>query len=232
MSSEHMRQAISLPDCRAVILDLDGLILDTEVTYFRAWQQAARGMGYTLPDSFCKGLSGRHYQEVEQQICQLLGSEFQLQEFRRLSGSCWRDLVRKDGIEVKEGFFLLYEVLRQFAIPYCLATNSLAKNAGECLEVAGLQGYFPLRVYRDDVDRGKPAPDLFLCAARTLDVDIRDCLIVEDSPVGIAAAAQSGAYVVLIPSLAPVDPQIQAMADLLLPTLADLAELLARSRQP
>lgn len=226
-----MRRAISLPHHRAVILDLDGLILDTEATYIRAWQQAARAMGDILPGPFCRGLSGRHYQEVERQICQLLGPEFQLQEFRRLSGRCWRDLVRKDGIEVKEGFFSLYDVLQQFAIPYCLATNSLAKNAGECLEFAGLQGCFPLRVCRDDVNQGKPAPDLFLSAAQALEVDIRDCLIVEDSPVGIAAAAQTGAYVVLIPSLAHVDPQIQAMADLLLPTLAELAELLARHMQ-
>ncbi len=226
-----MQYAISLPDFRAVILDLDGLILDTETSYFCAWQQAAQAMGYSLSEDFCQGLSGRNYQEVERQISQLLGPEFQLQEFRRLSSKYWRELVKKDGIAIKEGFFSLHEVLQQFAIPFCLATNSLTANARECLEFAGLQGYFPELVCRDDVDQGKPAPDLFFFAAQTLGVDIGGCLIVEDSATGIAAAAQTGAYVVLIPSLAEVEPQTRAMADLLLPSLTELAALLARRMQ-
>lgn len=76
-----MRRAISLLHHRAVILDLDGLILDTEATYIRAWQQAARAMGHILPGPFCRGLSGRHYQEVERQICQLLGPESSSRNF-------------------------------------------------------------------------------------------------------------------------------------------------------
>jgi len=226
-----MQQANSLPDFRAVILDLDGLILDTEAGYFRAWQQAARAMGYNLPEDFCRGLSGRHYQEVERLVCRMLGPEFQLQEFRRSSGRYWRELVNRDGIAIKEGFFSLFKVLQQFAIPYCLATNSLAENASECLEFAGLQDHFPLRVCRDNVARGKPAPDLFLYAAKTLGVAIGDCLIVEDSVTGIAAAAQTGAFGILIPSQAQVEPQTRAMADLLLPSLTELAALLARHMQ-
>ena len=63
---------LKLSDFSAVIFDMDGLVLDTETTYFVAWQQAAKAMGYVLSESFCLSLSGLHYKDIEPKLMALL----------------------------------------------------------------------------------------------------------------------------------------------------------------
>ena len=75
-----------LSDISAVIFDMDGLVLDTETTYFVAWQQAANAMGYVLSDSFCLSLSGLHYKDIEPKLMAWCGADFNLQAFNQLSG--------------------------------------------------------------------------------------------------------------------------------------------------
>ncbi|MBL6986213.1 MAG: HAD family phosphatase [Methylobacter sp.] len=211
---------LRLADCSAVIFDMDGLVLDTESTYSIAWQQAAISMGYDFSDDFCLSLSGLHYQDVEKNLLAFCGAEFDLQTFNRLSGECWRDHVDVHGINIKHGFSELLELLVRHKTPYCLATNSRAVNALECLELAGLKEVFSMIVSRDHVQHGKPEPDIFLKAAELLQVDIDRCLVLEDSHTGIVAASRAGAVSVFIPSTAPVDPLTVELCDLMMDDLA------------
>lgn len=210
-------------DCSAVILDLDGLVLDTEKTYFIAWQRAADRMGFELTPAFCLSLSGLKYEEVEQKLLNLTGDLFQIEQFRRLSGELWYQYVEDYGIDVKKGFYSLMNILQRFNIPYCLATNSYQKNALESLAFAGVSDLFPILVTRDQVKSAKPAPDIFLKAAAQLGVAIESCLVVEDSLTGIQAAKNAGAYVVHIPS-SPLE--MTEAVDLTLEDLGQLAEVI------
>ncbi|MGZ4998849.1 MAG: HAD family hydrolase, partial [Methylomonas sp.] len=147
---------------KAVIFDLDGLVLDSEITYFSAWQQASAKMGYTLDDAFSRSLSGMHGASVEQRLQEYFGSDFEVERFHRLSGELWTLQVRQQGIPVKKGFFNVLSIFQRLGLPYCLATNSRRCNAMQCLELAGLSRVFPRIISRDDVEHGKPAPDLFI----------------------------------------------------------------------
>lgn len=218
---------VDLPDFSAVILDMDGLILDTEKTYFQAWRQAANNMGFTLTDTFCQTLTGQPYQKVEQMISKELGTTFQIEKFRSLSSKYWYDHVHANGIEVKHGFNSLMEVFRRFNIPYCLATNSYFDNAVECLQLAGIMDEFAEIVARDQVLNAKPAPDNFLQAAIRLNIAIEKCMVVEDSKVGLQAGKSSGAFVVFIPS-GGVDQH--SSGALILENLAQLAEMIERKK--
>ena len=189
-----------LPPFSAIIFDLDGLVLDTETTYFIAWQQAAETMGYDFSLLATHTLSGLHYQSLIKVLQASFGEDFDLQRFNQLSGQCWRDYVQEFGIAKKHGFDELLAVIENLNIPFCLATNSAEKNARECLALAGLQQTFSVIISRDDVENGKPAPDIFLTAAERLQHSIAQCLVLEDSLVGIAAAQAAGAIPVLIPS--------------------------------
>ncbi|MDO9105986.1 MAG: HAD family phosphatase [Methylovulum sp.] len=208
----------------AVIFDMDGLVLDTESTYCLAWQQAAAAMGHDLPDEFCRSLSGLHHREVEQKLLTVCGADFKLSVFHQAAGRLWRDYVNTHGIRIKPGFVELLDMIRQRQLPFCLATNSHAVNALECLELAGLDGVFATRLTRDDVACAKPAPDIFLKAAEVMRVDIRQCLVLEDSYTGIVAAHRAGAFPVYVPSVRPADPAAIALCSMM---ADDLRQLLA-----
>jgi len=215
---------IKLADFSAVIFDMDGLVLDTESTYMLAWQQAASVMGYDLSEDFCLSLSGMHYPDIELKLVEYCGVEFNLQTFKRLSGDCWRGYVNDHGINIKHGFTELLDLLDRQNIPYCLATNSLAVNALECLELAGIKDVFSTIVSRDHVQHGKPEPDIFLKAAELLQVDISRCLVLEDSHAGIVAASKAGAVSVFVPSIAQVDSLTVELCDLMMDDLAQLTD--------
>lgn len=184
----------------AVIFDLDGLVLDTESTYQVAWQQAAEAMGCGLTDSFCRSMSGLSGPDVLQKLQQACGPDFDMATFNRLSGGFWRDFVNAHGIALKYGFSELLAYVVEQQLPYCLATNSSRVNALECLALAGIDGVFSVIVTRDDVQYGKPAPDIFHQAAQVMQVPIRQCLVLEDSPVGVLAARRAEATVLMVSS--------------------------------
>jgi len=216
-----------LPSFSAVILDMDGLVLDTEAAYRFAWQCAAKAMGLEIDDAFCRGLSGCHGDEVERQLKEKVGSIEKMREFHHLSADCWWRHVKKYGIKVKPGVSKLLETLRPQEVPFCLATNSKAANALDCLALAGLENVFSMIVSRDDVERGKPSPDIYLKAANMLGVRSDQCIAVEDSFTGIIAASWAGTFPVLIPDGGEPSKKSRLLAHLVLNSLEELNEWIA-----
>lgn len=210
-----------LPDFSAVILDLDGLVLDSEVTYINAWKSAAEQQGLQLSEAFYRGLSGNHYAEVEQKLIENTAQKIDLEQFRHSSAQSWHADVQQNGIAVKSGLFKLIELLKLYAIPYAIATNSDTEAAWRCLTLAGIENLFSLVLGREQVRQGKPAPDIFFLAAQQLQVPIEQTMIVEDSHIGILAAQQTPAFAVLI-TASDVEATVE-LADLTLPSLSELA---------
>lgn len=213
-----------LPPCRAVILDIDGLLLDTEPGYRRAWQQAAWALGFRLEEAWLEELSGLSIDAVEQALCQTLGAGFDLNAFRALSAKIWQAQVARDGIPVKPGYAYLLSALRQLKLPYALATNSHRPYAEKCLQIAGIDRDFPHLVTRSEVNAGKPDPDVFLAAAKKLACPPAACLAVEDSAVGLIAAHRAGMQPVWITPAASETAHPLAVAQF--SSLAQLAQAL------
>jgi HAD superfamily hydrolase (TIGR01509 family) len=211
-----------LTDFAAFIFDLDGLVLDTEPTYFAAWQQTVETMGFRLDPALYKTLSGFHYQGVKAQLQTWLGQDFDLQAFDQLGTELWRNHIHDQGIKIKPGVIALLDYAQEQGIPICLATNSLKPYAQECLAVAKLTHRFPMMVTGSDVERAKPAPDIFLKAAEKLQVDIRQCVVFEDSPTGVASSAAAGAYTVYVPSTFPVSEQVIELSGCVLDNLTQV----------
>ena len=218
-----------MTECRisAVIFDMDGLVLDSEIGYVHAWRRAAAEMDCELADDFCLSLSGIPGQQVSQRIQAYCGNDFNIDRFQRLSGSYWTAYVEKYGIAVKPGFFALMAVLLERSLPYCLATNSRLAAAQRCLALAGLQQTFPHIVAGDAVAAAKPAPDIFWRAAAELACPIQECLVLEDSSTGVAAALAAGAPCILVPSLRPVDAWAAEHADYLMDDLGQVADFIS-----
>jgi beta-phosphoglucomutase len=217
---------IKRAEIAAVIFDMDGLVLDTEKTYRAAWREAGRAMLYDFPEAFLQALSGLSGDAVLRAIENFCGSGFEANEFNGLSAACWRDYVAVHGIEVRSGFHRLRGYLDQEGIPFCLATNSSWVNAEACLGAAGLSDVFSTVIARDHVQRGKPAPDIFLYAASALEVSISRCIVLEDSSAGIEAAFKAGALPVMVPSAMPADSVTLARCRIVLNDLAELPEMI------
>jgi len=153
-----------------------------------------------------------------------VGLIFDLPRFNQTASIVWRNHVNQHGIEVKCGFNELLAFIVQQSLPYCLATNSRAINALECLELAGLTNIFSTIISRDEVAHGKPAPDIFLKAAEILQVPIEQCLVLEDSHAGVVAAKLAGAFTVFIPSTLSIDPLTLELCDVMMSDLGNVLE--------
>ena len=206
---------------------MDGLVLDSESGYFSAWQQAANAMGYALSQDLCASLSGSHGAAIRQRLLAQFGDDFDVGLFHRLSNDCWREQVQLQGIPVKTGFHALLNLLQSLNLPYCLATNSRRKDAEQCLEWAGLAGIFSILISRDDVSNPKPAADVFLKAADALNISPTACLVLEDSPIGVAAAHSASCPCFFVPSILPADSHAVQQSERVMPDLLAVADFIS-----
>jgi HAD superfamily hydrolase (TIGR01509 family) len=217
----------------AVILDMDGLMLDTEHLYKRAWQTAAAELGYRLGDDFYLTLIGRTTAAGEHALAERFGPGFPLARFQQRWAELWREDVERSGIPLKPGLAEVLDYLADNSIPVAVATSSDQNYAAYSLRMAGLDGRrFAHIVTGEQVERGKPAPDIYLEAARRLGTDPGRCLAVEDSDAGILSARAAGIIAVLVPDLKAPSPAARRAAYRVLTSLHDLVPLLIQIEFP
>jgi HAD superfamily hydrolase (TIGR01509 family) len=190
-------------DIRAVVFDMDGLMLDTEPIYKVAWQAASAELGYDLDDAVYARFVGRPNSDCERLLLQRFGAAFPLDRFRARWPQRWSAEVATKGIRQKDGLLDLLTLLDNRRVPFAIATSSASEESTFCLRAAGLDRRFSVIVTSDQVANGKPAPDLYLEAARRLHVDPAQCVALEDSEAGILAASRAGMVPVLIPDITP-----------------------------
>lgn len=212
------------PDIRAVVFDMDGLMLDTEPIYKLAWQAASADLGYVLDDALYARFVGRPNAECERDLVERFGTGFPLEQFRAGWPPRWRAEAAAQGICRKTGLMELLDFLRAKDVATAVATSTEAGDAAFTLRSAGLETRFHVIVTGDEVARGKPAPDIYLEAARRLRVEPEQCIALEDSEAGILAASRAGMVALLIPDgTHPSDTATNA-ASRVLPTLTDACE--------
>jgi HAD superfamily hydrolase (TIGR01509 family) len=183
---------------QAVIFDLDGVLMNSEVVAFKVWQELAERHGGTLDESAFQGMIGISAEETAEYVMRHAHVVFDVTE-----GCAWawqRVIERlRDEIEPLPGSTELVRQLAECGCKLAVASNSLAYYIDICLESIGLAEYFPVRVAIDQVAQGKPAPDVYLRAAQLLSVPPGRCLAIEDSRVGVQAAASAGMRVLAVP---------------------------------
>ncbi len=215
-------------DIDAAILDMDGLMLDTEALYKAAWQNAASQLGFPLEDSFYFTLVGRTNAAGEIALTERFGSDFPLTHFRERWERLWREQVQASGIPLKPGLVELLEYLAARNIPLAVATSSNQEYAAFSLKAAKLDARrFADIVTGEQVQHGKPSPDIYLEAARRLGVNPARCLAIEDSDAGILSASAAGMIPVMVPDLKAPSPEARRAAFRVLTSLNDVIALLS-----
>lgn len=216
---------LTLP--KAILFDMDGLMLNSEPLYERAWQRAGIDLGIQIDHEFYLSCLGRRRTESQQALRLLFGESFPVEIFWQKRDFYWRQLVNQQGIPLQPGLLSLIRYIDQLGIARAIATSNDSQSAIFCLQHSGLTGTFDTILTGDRVAEGKPAPDIFLAAAKALAVAANDCWVLEDSEAGIQGAHTAGMIALMIPDLkAPSEP-IRALAHRILNNLSEVESLLS-----
>ena len=203
---------------KAVLFDMDGLMFDTERMYHDSWLELGRQRGLAMTEALVAGMRGRNREGCVALCKAAFGPEF---DFMELRGACVERMeaqIAAKGLPKRPGLDELLEELARRDLPAVLALRYL--------ELARVTRYFKGAVCGDEVEHGKPAPDIFLRAAALAGAAPGQCMVLEDSPNGLRAGAAAGCRAVMVPDLDPATPELAALAAAVVPSLREAIPLL------
>ena len=216
---------------QGVIFDMDGLMFDTERLWDTLWEPACQRLGLPLPADmprFLAGGRGLAGDNLRRHVAEYISGA----EPQKILDTVWQlaDERFSRGVPCKPGLKELLSTLEDMALPRIVASSSPRNMIEMNLQTTGTARYFHDVVCGADVQHSKPAPDIFLEAARRLGVDIHHCLVLEDSFNGIRAGHAAGAVTVMVPDMAQPTPEIAQLYTSRCQSLLEVRDLLIEGK--
>ena len=195
---------------RGVVFDMDGVLFNTETVFDEAWRQTARRMSIAdiepairdcrgVTQAFIRAYFNREYPQVD------------YDEFNRIAGELYEELIA-DGIPEMPGMQDILRDLRANGLKTALATSGMRARVMHHLMQAGIQDAFDAIITGDMVAHSKPAPDIYLAAARALELSPAECIGVEDSHNGMRAVHAAGMRAAMVIDQMPATDEMRALA--------------------
>lgn len=196
---------------QGAVFDQDGLLFDTESIYQQAWIEAGSRQGIIIDPKVPRSFSGMGRSRIAE-IVKAAYPQIDLEEYLKTGVEiAWgRQLAGKPAI--KKGLFEMLEFCRRNSIRTSVASSAPRHVVEHNLKAAGVIDYFDAITTGDEVKNSKPAPDIFLLAAKRIGVDPRACCVFEDAFSGIHGAVAAGMGAVLIPDQSAPTEEIRAIA--------------------
>lgn len=212
---------------QAVIFDMDGTIFDTERLLMRSWQESVnRGI---VPSGVLEQIPkwrGHTRDEIGAKLRELYGADFPVDLLSQQRREIIQKILDCEGVPLKAGVPQVFEELQEMGIPMALATATSAPSVEDYMRRTGFGRYFDRMITGDRVLNGKPAPDIFLLAAKELGIAPEGCVVIEDSPNGVRAGVAAGMRTVMIPDMEQPDESIRSLLWHCCETLAELPPLI------
>lgn len=206
---------------RAVVLDMDGLMLDTERIAVECWIESAHASGWEISRETCLTMVGLDHRASRQKLLDPLGRNFPLDEVSKRGRVRYLERLRGEGVGLKPGIVELLDWLDSRGVPKAVATSTMHELALEKLELAGLRERFATIVCGDQVPKTKPAPDVYVEASSQLGVDPRLCIALEDSDIGLRAAHEAGLACIVVPDMQLPRAEYASLAHAVVGSLAE-----------
>ena len=190
-----------------VIFDMDGLMIDTESITKKCLAKALNDIGHELPDELFNKLLGRDANADRHYLTTHYGKDFDFDKTINKTLDYRDEHIKKYGIQMKKGLLHILDALDEINMKKCIATSSIRTMMEKKLSGLNLLHRFDGFITGDQVSVSKPEPEIFLNIAKTMKVLPANCIVLEDSNAGIAAAYSAGMRAIMIPDLAQPDEE-------------------------
>ena len=227
MSALTTLRKSELSPIRAVILDMDGVLFDTEGTSIESIIHIMHSLGFEITRQFIIGNMGRNMKELSAIYSEKFGAAFNPEQFWRIYWDTRNSLYDREGMPVKKGIPELLLAAKAHALPCIVASSSPKKEIWASLERAGIRNYFVDVVSGDMFERSKPNPDIFLVASSLTGMPPACCAVVEDSLNGMRAARAAGNIVIFVKDIVDYDASVlTGLCDYSFDSAAEIARIL------
>ena len=189
---------------------MDGLMLDTEQLELSLYVEISAKMGWPTPKTMLLNTIGIPDTETTFFYKKQYGADYPFEEIWAAVLREEETQAKKNGIPRKKGLIVLLDKLKSLGVPLAVATSADSARAQWKLERAGILDRFNAFACAEEVKNGKPAPDIFLLAAKKLGAEPENCAGFEDSPAGLAGLASAGIPSVFVKDMAEPPPEILA----------------------
>jgi HAD superfamily hydrolase (TIGR01509 family) len=208
-----------LTTIKAAIFDMDGVLFDTEALYQASWREIAEECGIALEEGFANEISGTNGERMKRVIERF----YHVEDGTDIIARCGVKMRQKlhENVPMKPGVVEILEDFKAHGMKIAIASSSAREQIEHNISFCGIGDYFDEVVCGHDVANGKPAPDIFITAAKALGYDPHECFVFEDSANGIAAGHAAGCYVIMVPDQIQPDDATASMCDRICESLGE-----------
>lgn len=209
-----------------VIFDMDGLMFDTERVYYKGWTEATKKQGYEMTWELYTKIVARNSRYIEKVLKEHLGETLPYEAIYDEKSAICDAIIAKEGLIKKEGLIELLDFLEEKQIKKVVATSSQREKTLRYLDLAGLSNRFDGLICGSELKESKPNPEIFLKAAQLGGESPENCLVLEDSRLGLRAAKAAGMKCALIPDLVQPDEEMKENATYILNSLKEVIPII------
>ncbi len=207
---------------KAIIFDMDGLMIDSEHVTFQGYQNIMGDMGLTIDETFYVSLLGKPVPGIYQRFHEVYGEDFPIETVIGQVHQYMADLFETEGVPLKPGLLELLSYLKENNYLTIVATSSNRDRVDHILDLAHITNLFDDSICGDEVSKGKPDPEVFLKACEKLAVTPEEALVLEDSESGILASWRAHIPVLCIPDMKYPEPEYAEKATKILKDLNEV----------
>lgn len=186
---------------KAIIFDMDGLMIDSERVTFECYQERLKDMNLTMDEEFYKTLLGKPIKGIYQRFYDVYGNDFPIQNVIQDVHQLMAERFETEGVPVKKGLVKLLHYLKDNNYKTIVATSSNRDRVDKILSQAKITEFFDDSICGDEVTKGKPNPEVFLKSCQKLGVNVDEAIVLEDSEAGIQASYDANIKVICIPDM-------------------------------
>lgn len=186
---------------KALLFDMDGLLLDSERVVQESWNVAGEALGYGKVGEHIYNTLGMNAAGRKEYFNNVFGTGFPYEEFQKLSRKAFFNVADQEGIPLKPGAKELIFYAKQMGYKVGLVTSSRKEYAMDVLKKAGIFSCFDGCIFGDMVSKSKPDPEIYEKGCKMLGEEPEWCIAFEDAPAGVIAASAAGIDVIMVPDL-------------------------------